>query len=441
MALALFAIGFCSCAPERPDGWTEATHGQVSPNYDHLFGEQTVHEFRITISPDDYESTMSDLDTKLSGGGPVMDLSVEDPIWIPVTVALDGVTWWHVGMRYKGNSSLRAAWQSGVRKLAFRLDFEKYEDDYPEIRNQRFYGFRKMTFSNAFKDMSLIRDRVAAETFREGGVVAAQSSFASVHVDFGEGPVYFGLYTMIEDPADKMLAAQFGDGSGNLYKPEDDGADWVTFVQSGFPKKTNEDSSYDDVRAAISALHDDRSDPAAWRTSLEQVFAVRSFLRLLAINQAMVNWDSYGCMPHNYYLYANPSDSHRLTWIPWDLNEALLPETRSSCDPQTVFFENTGDDWPVIRYLLDDPEYAELYRDELERALDGAFSVSSVTERIQAAHELIAPYVVGPTAVETAPYTFLGNEQDFTDSLRGNSDSLLDHVESRHTAVREALGQ
>jgi spore coat protein CotH len=440
-ALTVFAVALAACAPERPDGWTEATHGEVTPNYGHLFDEPTVHELLITVEPDDYERTMEDLDAKLSRGGPVTNLQVEDSIWVPVTVALDGVAWWHVGMRYKGNSSLTSAWKSGVRKLAFRLDFEQYEDDYPEVRNQRFYGFREMTFSNGFKDTSLIRDKVAADIFRDGGVAAARGNFAAVHVDYGEGPVYFGLYAMIEDPADKMMASQFGDGSGNLYKPEDDGADWTSFVQSGFPKKSNEDSGYGDVRAAIVALHSDRTDATAWRASLERVFAVRSFLRLLAINQAMVNWDSYGCMPHNYYLYANPSDGHRLTWIPWDLNESLLLEARSGCDSQTVFFEETGEEWPVIRYLLDDAEYAAFYRNELESALGGAFAVERVAQRIEEAHELIAPYVVGPLAVEAEPYTFLRNQEEFEQSLRGGDDALLDHVEARHEEVSEALAQ
>ena len=438
--MALAAVFVASCSPERPEDWTEATHGEVDPNYDYLFPENIVHEFKITVSAEDYQTTMDDLDEKLSSNGPVMDLSVEDPIYVPVTVELDGITWHYVGMRYKGNSSLSTAWKSGILKLAFRLDFDRFEDDYPEILNQRFYGFEKMTFSNAFKDTSFIRDKIAGDIFREGGVPVARSAFASVHVDYGEGPVYFGLYTMIEDPSDAMLDTQFDDGSGNLYKPEDDGADWVSFVESGFPKKTNEDSDYSDIQAAIAALHGDRSDEAAWRASLEAVFDVHGFLRVLALNQAMVNWDSYGCMPHNYYIYADPSDDYRFAWIPWDLNESLLPESRTGCDPETIFFENTGDDWPLIRYILDDPEYAELYRAELETALNGAFSVSSVTERVQQAHDLVAPYVVGPTAVEASPYTFLGSEEDFNNSLRGDSDSLLDHVDSRHAVVSEALG-
>ena len=50
-----------------------------------------------------------------------------------------------------------------------------------------------MTFSNGFKDDSLIRDKVAADIFRNAGVPAARGAFVRVYVDFGEGPTYFGL--------------------------------------------------------------------------------------------------------------------------------------------------------------------------------------------------------------------------------------------------------
>jgi len=39
-----------------------------------------------------------------------------------------------------------------------------------------------------------------------------------VYVDTGNGPVYWGLYTVFEDPSDKMLEYQFENPNGNLYK-------------------------------------------------------------------------------------------------------------------------------------------------------------------------------------------------------------------------------
>ena len=427
----------------RPEGWTAASHcNGVDADYDLVFDDTLVHRFDITVAPDVYQATLDDLEDILSGGGPGGGGDVvEDPMWVPVTVQYNGLTWSTVGMRYKGNSSLRSAWQMGIRKLSFRLTFDKFEDDTPEILNQRFFGFKKMTFSNGFKDDSLIRDKVAADIFREGGVPAARGAFARVYVDFGQGPVYFGLYTMIEDPSDKMLDTQFDDDNGNLYKPEGEGAKWVAFIEEHFEKKTNEEEAdFSDIIAAIDALGAERSDAALWRQDLESVFNVAGFLKMLALNQTMVNWDSYGCMTHNYYLYADLSDDGRITWFPWDLNEAMLSSGGPQCYATSVMLDEVDDQWPLIRYLLDDPVYRQAYQDELQAAVDGPFASAAVKSRMQAHHDLIAPYVVGANG-ESAPYTFLTDSADFENSLTSSTAGLFPHVEARHAAVLGALGQ
>ena len=64
------------------------------------------------------------------------------------------------------------------------------------------------------------------------------------------------------------------------------------------------------------------SNAEAWRAGLEAVFDVDGFLNWLAVNTVIQNWDTYGLMSHNYYLYNDPI-SGLLTWIPWDNNEAF----------------------------------------------------------------------------------------------------------------------
>ncbi len=423
----------------RPEEWTAASHCRgVEPDYDVLFADDVVHRFDITVEPGVYEETMDDLASKLSGGGPGGGGEVENPMWAPVTIAFNGLTWTRVGMRYKGNSSLRSAWQQGIRKLSFRLNFDKFADDTAELENQRFFGFKKMTFSNGFQDPSLIRDKLAADIFRAANVPAARGAFSRVFVDFGEGPTYFGLYTMIEDPSDEMLGVQFDDDSGNLYKPEGEGAKWGRFIEEHFAKKTNEDSDWSDVIAAFDALHADRGNPEDWRANLDETFDTAAFLKCLAVSQAMENWDSYGFMFHNYYLYGDPSRDGRLIWFPWDLNEALIHRERRGLFPESVMLDETTDEWPLIRFLLDDPEYRSTYIRELESAVAGAFSLERVSSLAEAHHTLIAPYVVGEEG-ESSPYTFLRNESAFEQSLTSDNDGIITHVDARHRAIVSAL--
>ena len=44
-------------AVNRPSGWKESSHGsEAAPDYARLFGMNTVHDIRITISPENYRA-------------------------------------------------------------------------------------------------------------------------------------------------------------------------------------------------------------------------------------------------------------------------------------------------------------------------------------------------------------------------------------------------
>jgi len=507
-----------ACEAGRPDGWTEATHGKLPPNYGQVFTTSEVHSIEIKIAASDYEVMQADLAELLGdgggdpgggGGGPgggslppeliaacvglaendacsatVMGqmvqgtcrsfegmlacipaggpgggggsggggggFSARDPIYVPVEVGYDGHTWWYVGMRYKGNSSLLGS--GGMGKLPFRLNFDRYESEHPEIDDQRFYGFKELTFSSNWTDDSQIRELFAAELFRDRGVPAARSAFYRVTVDVGNGPVYRGLYTAVEDPSDGvMLETQLGGDGGNLYKPEGAGADWTTFNLEGFVKKSNEEEAdWSDVEAAVTALHADQTDAAAWRDSLEAAFDVDGFLRWLAVNTAMQNWDSYGAMAHNYYLYAAPINGGRLLWFPWDLNMSMMagfggpggggggggPAPTQDVATE-MFHTNAGTRWPLISRTLADPVYRQRYRELLSGSLGGLFETEAAAARMRELHALITPHVIGENG-EGPEYTTISSPDAFMQAIDGNA-GLVQHIATRHARVLEAL--
>jgi hypothetical protein len=436
----------------RPEGWTEQSHAKgVDADYERIFPNNDVQKIEITISAQQYESMLENMIELYgeagqgSGGGPGPGgggggggFSDEEPLFVPVNVEYNGLTWWNVGMRFKGNSTLSGSWRRGGKKLPFRLDFDEFEDTYEEIDDQRFYGFKKITFSSGANDDSLIREKLGGELFRDAGVKVARSSFYQIYLDVGDGngKVYAGLYTMVEDLSDDFLKSQFEDDNGNLYKPDGSGADWQSFVEEGFVKKSNEEEAdWTDIQNAIEALHAPQNDAESWRAELERHFNVGQYLKLLAVNQSIENWDTYGLMTHNYYLYANPSDNGRLLWLPWDLNECLQP---SRGNAMSVLLDEVSDRWPVIRYLMDDPVYAAQYYEELASFLDGAFAIDKVHNRMDELHQLVTPYVIGEHG-EVSPYTNLNNASAFETSLTEGSYALKPHVEDRHEAVEDAL--
>lgn len=432
----------------RPDGWSEATHSnEVDPNYAVVFPEDEVLRLDITIDSAQWELMLADLTGLLgeqgTGGGPgggpgggnfgdqpgggappegfeppaggpgggggrpgggfggpggvPGDFTSENPMWAEATITFEGSTWTHVGVRFKGNSSLSSAWSSGSLELPFKLDFDEFEDDYPEIDNQRFYGFKQLSLSNNFRDESFLRDTVVADIMEEAGLASAKTSFVELYVDYGEGPVSFGLYTMIEVIDDTAVERVFGSDDGNIYEADGTAVSLAegTFesIPDSFQKENNEDEAdWSDIEAVYTALHSDlrQSDPAAWQAALEAVFDVDTFLHWLAINTVIENWDTYGGASHNYYLYNDPATG-QLTWIPWDHNEALKSGGRSQ---MTLEMTAIGDEWPLIRYLLDNPDYYETYVNYIDETSHTVFTPEAMTARYEALAALIEPYAV-----------------------------------------------
>jgi spore coat protein H len=450
----------------RPQGWGEATHARgATPDYARLFADDRVHRIDIEMPAASMEAMYADLDKLLGdsmqgqggfpfpgGGAPgqmggmmrdPLDLIGGEPIYVPVTVRYEGGVWTQVGMRFKGNSSLATAYRRGIKKIGFRLDFDRYEDEFPETTDQRFYGFGKMTFSSGYNDPSLIRDKLAADVLEGLGLVSARCAFYQIYVDGGSGPQYWGLYTMIEDPADQLIEAQFTDKSGNLYKPDGPGADFKTFDKSGFEKKSNEEAEdFSDVMRAVSALNAPRGDAAAWRAGLDAVFNVQSFLDVLAISRAIGHWDGYGIMAHNYYLYGDPSDGGRLAWISWDHNLSWQPGG-GFFGSLTVMMDEITEEWPLIRYVMDDPVYRAQYLKSLEAALVGPYEKAAFDARATQLHTLIAPYVLGQNGAmgETMPFTFIEDPAQFRDALSSPERGLLPTADMLRQSVVSALAE
>ena len=176
------------------------------------------------------------------------------------------------------------------------------------------------------------------------------------------------------------------------------------------------------------------------------MFDVDHFLKWLAVNTAIDNWDTYGAMAHNYYLYGDPRQKGRLQWIPWDNNMAfginpmggppgriggpgrgsasgrrsgrsgarppgrsrfvLVPTRPAPADPppfmaammggRDLLHRTAGERWPLMQKIMADEVYAARYRTLLAQALQGAFEYETFARRARQLHALVAPYVSGP---------------------------------------------
>lgn len=375
-----------------PD-WTTQTHSNdVAPNYDVVFEEQTIKQLHIQISESNWEAMQTDLDNNMSsmiGPGAEVDF---DPVWVPATITFEGIDWYKVGIRYKGNSTLRNAYQSNTDKYPFKLDFDEFEDDFPQIKNQRFYGFKQLNLSSNDSDGSFMREKIASDLFRDFGVPSARTAFYAVYLDRGNGSQFIGVYTLVEEVDDSVPDSQFPDDNGNLYKPDGDAASFAsgTYDESEFDLKTNEDEAdFSDVKSLYDILHNSSrtTDPEQWKADLEAIFDVDGFLKYLAVNNTIQNWDTYGVMTHNYFLYNNKG---LLSWIPWDNNESFQEGKQSGA--LSFGMSEVSSNWPLISYLIQVDEYETTYTNYVNEFAATVFDSDEMGALLNSYKTLIESY-------------------------------------------------
>ena len=240
---------------------------------------------------------------------------------------------------------------------------------------------------------------------------------------------------------DTVIESAFGDDSGNIYEADGAGVSLAegTFDQiaDSFEKENNEDAAdWSDIEALYTALHADTrtTDPEQWRADLEVVFDVDTFLNWLAVSAVAQNWDTYGAMAHNYYLYNNPATG-QLVWLPWDHNMTFgvsagrerggdggFPGGRGEV---TFDKADVTEEWPLIRFLLDDSVYHAAYQGYLRAASD-TFDALTLTDQINTMADLIRPTVAAT-----------GDETHFNAAV----DELIAVVAERDVAATEFLEQ
>ena len=407
-----------------PD-WTDATHSKsAAPDYSIVFPDDEVLRIDLEISEQNWSAMQSDLSANLSTGAGPSDIDFT-PIWVPCSLKFNGIEWYQVGIRYKGNSTLTGTYNSGSSKYAFKLDFDEFEDTYPAIENQRFYGFKQLNLGNNYNDNSFMREKVCADIFRNFGVPAARTSFCSVYLDRGNGTEYLGLYALVEEVDNTVPESQFSDDNGNLYKPDGDGASFAsgTYNEADMDKKSNEDAAdYSDVQGLNDVLHSSNrtSNEAQWKDDLEAIFDVDQYLKYLAVNNTIQNWDTYGRMTHNYFLY---NDSGKLVWIPWDNNEAMQ-EGKMGGALSLSMSEVSGNDWPIIRYIMDIDDYEASYKAYLADFNDNYYTPGNMSATLSSYESLISEVATQESG-----------------SFSSEVSELKSHVEERNTAVDSYLNQ
>ncbi len=430
-----------------PD-WSLETHSkECDPNYEEIFSisdelQQSVKRIDISIESDNWDAMWDDLDKQFSqmhqgpgqnnrGGDPLSTMNIS-PIWVPCNIKYNGVEWYSVGVRFKGNSSLMQCYQGGIKKLSMKLDFSRFDDLDPEIKDQRFYGFEQLNLNNNCSDSSFIHEKVTSDLFRAFGIASAHTAFCEVYIDYGSNPRYMGLYTIVEEVDDSLIKHHFEEDSGNIYKPEERAGSFAagSYNEEQFNKKSNKkEADFQDVRTLYEVLNSEErtTNSEEWMAQLESIFDVDIFLKWLAANTTIQNWDSYGNMAHNYYLYNDPS-TEKLVWIPWDHNEALQ-SGKNAYEPSLLKY--AGDQWPLLSYILSCDKYRTIFDRYLTEFSSEIFTPKRMNKIYKSYQKLLKKSVYK----EQRGRTFLQDKSQFDSSFK----TLKQHVKNREAMVERYL--
>jgi spore coat protein CotH len=353
------------------------TDTEVMADYQTFFEEGVVHAIDVTITEDDWADILA---------------NPEDETYHEAKVTIDGVVADTVGLRTKGNSSLKSVASSESDRFSFKIKLDEYVED------QTLLGLDEFVLNNMFSDASYMREYLSYKIMGEAGLAVPLSSFVEVSIN-GER---FGLYLMVEAIEDSYLNRAFGENEGNLYKQEQ-GSTLIYETDEAYKsseQKNGDDETKTDLANFIKILNE---MPDGEKGEIESVLNVDSALKYIAANTVLENYDSYnGSFAQNYYLY---NQSGQFNVIPWDFNMAFggfQGGALSTIDIDTPISGTSLEKVPLIQNLLEVEAYKTRYYEIIE---DYLTILEDFEAEVSALKSLIRP------SVEADPTKFATIEQ------------------------------
>ena len=375
-------------------------------------------------------------------------------------VEVNGTTFYRVGIRPKGNTSLTSiASDPTTDRYSFKLEFDHYVD------GQTCFGLDKLILNNNYADATNMKEALIYDMYQYLGADASLYNYAKLSVN-GE---YWGVYLALEAVEDSFLLRNYGVQDGELYKPDsmniggggDPGADFkaddMDFENMTPPDMDREDApqppdssgerpaenfDFPDGKGGFSMggggadlnYTDDELDSyeTIWDgeitdttkadhkrvvtalknisegNDLEDYMDVDNLLRYMAVHIFSVNEDSLsGSMAHNYYLY---EAGGKLNLIPWDYNLALGGMGRSNDATSVVndAIDNAFSGTTFFDTLMENETYHSQYYAYLQQLVSEYINGGG----FDAFYERVRSQI--DTLVETDPTAFYSYDEYLT---------------------------
>lgn len=196
--IMVFSLCLCFAAMYFSTELTAAAGGKaVSMSYEsELFDTDVIMTVNILMDEDDWQE--------------MLDNALEEEYYA-CDVEVNGKTFYQVGIRTKGNTSLSSVVNDPTTdRYSLKLEFDHYVD------GQTCFGLDKLVLNNNYADATNMKEALCYDMFQFLGADASLYNYAEISVN-GE---YRGVYLALEAVEDSFLLRNYGTEKGALYKPE-----------------------------------------------------------------------------------------------------------------------------------------------------------------------------------------------------------------------------
>lgn len=390
-----------------------------------LFDDSRVHT--IDLQVEDWEAFIQDAEAER---------------YVPCTAVINGEAFQQVGLRTKGNNSLRLTSDYGLYRYSLKLEFDHYLD------GGNYYGLDKFSLDASFQDNTYMKTWLAYDMMEFMGVPAPLCSYVWVTVN-GQP---WGLFLAVEEPEESFVRRVYGSNAGQLYKPEylslnADNSDIALQYSDDEPesyanlfRNAKFDITYADQKRLIEALY-----ILSTGGNLDTAVDVDQTLRYFAAQVFLMNQDSYlGRTGHNYYLY---EENGRLSILPWDYNLAFGTYALGMTDPirdpnilinypiHTPAPAEVMLNRPLYHNLMKNDEYFAMYRSYMNQLIRDYFESGLYERKIRQIQELTTPYVQSDPTAFCSYKEYLQAVDTLLDVCRLRAESIRGQLDGRIPAT------
>jgi spore coat protein CotH len=302
--LGLIAATLAGCTTATvtsPSTTTTTVESTVATTTASLWDSATVHSIAVTVDP-------TELDTLVS-----TYLSTGEKVWVSATVVIDGVTFENVGIKLKGNSSLRTI-SSGddPATMPWIIRLDKFVD------GQNYEGETQLVV-RANSTETALNEAVALELLSAAGLASEEAVASRFTVNGGDTT----LRLVMQNPNGDWDADAFGT-EGLLYKAES-GGDYTYRGEdpASYTDIFEQEAGDDNLQPLIDFLRFiNESDDATFAADLSKYLDVNAFATYLAYQDLVDNFDDIDGPGNNSYLHYDEATGV-MTVVNWDLNLAF----------------------------------------------------------------------------------------------------------------------